>query len=238
MRRAVALFLLSNLTIVTIPSVQAQTNPVEAVRGYQAVLDQQAELDVRDKILQAKKLFRISPKETERKLKHLLLSLDLKTNISSSKRTELVTLIQAEIAVAQAMGQPPIIVVRDPKIVQLNKEQQAALATAQAEAIAIQAAIREIQTYLDSNKYEQAQSKINELGTKYPTNPAVIVLLGQDRAADRVNLSKELVQEQAERTLLALNDVTRSALPPKGDIEYPKNWEELSRETCCIGAKA
>ena len=234
MCRAVVLFLLGNLTI---SSIQAQTDPVETARAYQAVIDQQAEAEVANKIVQAQKLYRLSPLETERKLKHLLLSLDLKTNLSVAKRTELAKVIQTEIARVRAAAQPPAIVVRDPKIARLNQEQQAALATAQAEAVAIQVAIREIETYMSNNKFDQAQRKINELGVKYPTNPAVLVLLGQDRTATRVKLSRELAQEQADRVLLALNDVTRSALPPTGNIEYPENWKELSAQRAALEPK-
>ena len=78
----------------------------------------------------------------------------------------------------------------------------------------------------DANKYADAQVKINELTRKHPNNPAVLALAGQGFVKDRVAEAKELSRQQAERVTLALNDVQRSALPSRGDIEFPKGWKE------------
>jgi hypothetical protein len=56
----------------------------------------------------------------------------------------------------------------------------------------------------------------------------VLALGEKDGFASALAASQQLAKLQSDRVVLALNDVQRSAIPPLGDIEFPKDWKEKS----------
>jgi hypothetical protein len=78
----------------------------------------------------------------------------------------------------------------------------------------------------EAGKATDARRKVAELARRYPSNPAVLVLEGQGALSDRLAEARNLAREQADRFTFALNDVQRSALPAKKDMELAPDWRE------------
>lgn len=186
------------------------------------VAESKAEADATNAIAEADKLAKASVPTAVKSLKNAIFALDKSFDISAEKRASLVKRLEAKIAALEGRPAAPAAVAP-----RLSKEDERKLTeAAKVEAKDVKDGVAEIGKHYDNNKFADAQAKIAELTKKYPNNPAVIVLNGQGYVADRVADARELSRQQAERIAFALNDVDRSALPAKGDIEFPKGWAE------------
>jgi hypothetical protein len=206
-------------------SAQAQVDPLEAAKVRRSIADQRADSQVKEAIQEAEKVAKASPTTAVKALKQTRLELDISADISSDKRKELVSKLDAKIAVLEGRAPLPTV---DPKIAKQKELIAKTLAASQLEAKEVHEGVIEIQKAQDSNNPTKAMSKIAELSRKYPNNPSVILLQGQGTMAERVIEARLLAKEQNERIIYAMNDVARSNLPLKGDLEYPKNWKEIS----------
>jgi hypothetical protein len=201
-------------------SAPGQDSPLDRARALRQVADQKAAADVQNRIEEAERLAKLDPAKAVRRLKDTIRSLDISAEISSERRVELVRQLEAKIAAIE--GRP----VLDPKA-QLTKEAaRKALEAAMAEAKEVREGVAEIEKLHTLNQPAEANKKVAELAQKYPDNPSVLFLTGQMSYGDKLAMAKELAREQGERFVYAMNDVQRSALPPRGDIEFPKDWAE------------
>jgi hypothetical protein len=75
----------------------------------------------------------------------------------------------------------------------------------------------------------QAQKEIDALVKRYPNNPAALILAENLGMNQRVADARMVVAQQQEGYLLAMRSVDKSAIPPKGDIEFdPVRFKEIS----------
>ncbi len=190
--------------------------PAQALRQ---VAEQRAESDANNAVAAADKLARTAPAEAAKVLKRAILTLDKSVEIGSEKRAALVLKLETRLAPLEGKPAPAQVGVRpaaDPKLAE----------AARGEAKEIHDTVVELEKLYRLDKFAEAQAKITGLSRKYPDNPAVLVLAGQGAVADRVAESRRMAKEQGERALFALKDVDRSALPAKGDMEFPAGWKE------------
>lgn len=192
---------------------------IDHAKALRELADSKADADTKNALAEADKLAKASTPGAVRKLKLAILTLDKSVEITSVKRAALVKQLEDKVAVLEGRAPEPA------------KTDKPAAAKKIAEAVSpetkeIRDGLAAVEKLYDANKYADAQVKINELTRKHPNNPAVLALAGQGFVKDRVAEAKELSRQQAERVTLALNDVQRSALPARGDIEFPKGWKE------------
>ena len=199
-------------------SVAQTPSLIEQAKQANRVADTKAEVEIRDTLAEADKLAKSSAPVAVRRLKAAILALDKSPEVTSAKRAALVKQLEDKVAVLEGRAVEP---------------EKAGPVAAKKIAEAVSPETKEIRDSLsaveklyEANKYAEAQAKINELARKHPDNPAVFALGGQGYVKDRLAEAKELSRQQAERVTLALNDVQRSAIPSKGDIEFPKGWKE------------
>ncbi len=204
------------------PVALAQENPLDRAKALRDVAEQKTESDVQAAIQEAEKLARYNAPAAAKRLKDRLLAVNLSTDISETKRDQLSKLLETKIAALE--GKP----VPDPKAQKKKDEQRKVEEAYRLETKDVRETVAEVEKLYELNKVAEAQAKVAMLARKYPNNPSVLFLTGQGSVADKVAVAKELAREQGERFLYAMNDVQRSALPPKGDIEFPKNWKELT----------
>lgn len=88
-----------------------------------------------------------------------------------------------------------------------------------AEAKEVNEAIRDLRKLYSLDRFAEAQARITALARKYPSNPAVLALEGRGLLAERMAQAADLARDQAARNTLALQDVDRSAMPAKSDME-------------------
>ncbi len=189
----------------------------------QRVADQQAETQVREGITNADSFAKLSAAEGVKALKALQAALDLNGNVSGEKRLKLAKDIQDRLAVLEGK---PLPTGPDARLAKLKESQRAALEAALAEAKAVRDGVAEVGRLHEAGKPTEARVKLAALVQKYPANPAVQVLDGQGAMTDRLTESKNLAREQAERFIAVQNDISRSALPARKDMELGAGWKE------------
>jgi hypothetical protein len=222
---AARLLLAAALGAAGVSTATAQGDPLERAKALRRVADQQAEANVRELLRETDKAARVSPSAAIRRLRDTIRGLDLSVEITSEKRQELVTRLQAKIDALEGKTAPVV----DAKLQQKKAAQRKAFEAYLAEAKDVRAAVAEIERLYEAGRVREAQAKEAALGRKYPNNPAVLTLLNQGAIAERVAQARRLAKEQNDRVLFAMNSAAQSALPPKGDVEFPKNWHELSK---------
>lgn len=191
--------------------------------GRQRVADQRAEAQVRDGLKTADLYARTSAAEGVRSLRALLVALDLDGAVSANKRLTLTQQIQDKIALLEGR---PSQAVTDAKLAKLKAEVRAAVEAGLAESKVVKETVAEVAKLYGSGRANEARVKVAALAKRYPTNPAVLVLEGQGALSDRLAEAHNLAREQNDRFTLALNDVQRSALPAKKDMELAPDWKQ------------
>jgi hypothetical protein len=93
-----------------------------------------------------------------------------------------------------------------------------------------QAQVREINSLLKSGRTGEASLKAGELVRLFRGNsPAVGASSRVTATRDQVASNRDLKTETDRRRLGAMRDVEKSALPPTGDYELPKDWKEKTK---------
>jgi hypothetical protein len=213
----------AGLVLSTSTLAVAQTSdPIERVKQLRQIADSKAESEIKNTITEAEKLAKASMPSAVRNLKNAINGLDRSVEISSEKRAELVKQLQDKIAALE--GRAPVIPAVDNS--KPKEDAKKVVEAASAETKELKDGLAAIEKLYELNKFNEAQGKINELARKFPNNPVVIALSGQGFVSDRIAEARELTRQQTERVAIALNDVSGSAIPAKGDIEFPKGWKE------------
>ena len=205
----------------------AQPDPLETQKALRQVADQKTEQNVRESLEQAEKDARVSKTRAIEQLKKLAEAIDLNVQISSKKREELAQLVQTKLAALQGKPLPPQL---DPRAKQQQEKQLKVYEAGKTEAKDVREAVIEVQKLHDTGKYAQASGKIGELAKKYPQNPAVQILAGQGMMGERIIEARLLAHDMNLRNQMALNDVARASLPPKGDMDFPADWVEKTKK--------
>ncbi len=202
--------------------VPAKQDPLERAKALQRFNEQKAESDVKVAIDEAAKLNRSHPEKAAYNLKSARLGLDLRNDLSSAKRDELI--VQLDIAIKGLGQKTPAAAPLDPKIAIQKEENKKAFAQAALEAKDVAEAVTGIAKDFDENRTKDGQRKIAEIAAKYPNNPSVLILKAKGGNAAAIEESRDMSNEQGRRFRIAMLDIDRSALMPIGDIEYPAGW--------------
>lgn len=82
-------------------------------------------------------------------------------------------------------------------------------------------------------KLEEAYQLSASLSRKYGSgssgSPAVISSERSTRFADNLSVMRRIRNERDQRYIRAMREVVRSSMPIDGDIEFPRNWRELTK---------
>ena len=227
MRIAAASF--ATLAMFGLTASAQKPDPIESAKVNQRVADQKADIDVRKAIDDAEKLARAYPEKAAQYLKAAQLNLDTGGGISTETRKTLTASLQAKLAAVQGKPAANSGVKLDPAgpIVKANK--QAVWETYLAESKGVREGLDQIKRFQEANQTAAANKVVAELAAKYPDNPAVITLARKDTLGNNVADAQSFVKMQNERVLLAQNAPLYASLPPKGDIEFPKDWKERTK---------
>jgi hypothetical protein len=199
-------------------------------RRFNEVAIQKIELEVRDGLLAATKLVGTDPAKAIERLQQVKKSLDADTVLVSTRRDALLKQVDERVREAETKQKQLAerAADRDNRAatkskLQLTTERYAA---DQAE---LRRALDRIAALEKIGKTAEAQHAVDELLKKYPAEPVAIALTQSGSMASRIADAKDLLAEQDKRILLAMRDVDKSALPPVGDIEFPKDWKERTK---------
>lgn len=202
----------------------ASAQPADLAQRQQQMrelADQKADAHVRDSIKDAGILAKASGVAAVERLKQLKVGIDTMV-ISKSKRDELFKVIDLAIVSIQNPTAPTV----DSAFGGVKADKAAAEQAMKREASDIASGIAAVTRLNEEGRTREAEIKAAELAQRYPNNPAAFVLVEKGTISERIAESNALAKMQNERILYTFNDVMRSSLPVKGDIEFPKDWNE------------
>jgi hypothetical protein len=204
-------------------------DPLGAAEARQKIADQKAEADVLTAIQEADRTARTNKARAAQVLRAAQNNIDLSGAISGNARKTLTALIQSRLA---ALDEKPVAVVGgakpEPTAATVKADQKTAFEAYTAEIKEVREGVEAVARFQEANRHAEADRTIAALNAKYPNNPAVIALTQKDSFGKAVADSRLFAKMQGERILYAQNDLMRSSLPVKGDIEFPANWKELT----------
>jgi hypothetical protein len=214
-------------------------DPIEAAKLQKSLVEQkaerQAEADVRQAIDNASSLAKGGRTvQAVQTLKSAKASLQLTVGLPNDTRTRLTVLLDAKIAVIEGRTStttptltPPGFKL-DPKGADVKTTKEAAFARDVAEFKDVRQSIDRIADYEARGMTAQAGAEIARLARNYPTNPSVLSLGYTESLKDRLSTAQALYAEAQMRWVKNQENIRISAMPAIRDMEFPKDWKELS----------
>jgi hypothetical protein len=203
-------------------------DPLAEEQAKRKIADQKAETDVRTAIADAERKAKTNPAQAVQLLKAVQSNLDLSAALSGEARRTLTSMLSGKIAQLEGRPLPEATAKTDPLAPAVKHDKKAAFEKSSSELKAVNEGIQRIVKLKQTGLTKDVDREIAALAKSYPNNPAVIRLQEQDAFSSRIEDALEFTRQQDKRITLALNSVAQSSLPAIGDIEFPKNWKEMS----------
>lgn len=220
-RTGLALF--ATLVFATVAVAQApregDKDYLEQVKRLNQIAAQKLEGEVRAAVADATKLSAANPGLAVEQLKKMLAAVEADDKLTPAKREELKRLLNERLRIIQANrpadNKGPVVIGPRAAEVQRNAEQDD-----------INRTLSVISSLKKEGKVEDANRMALDLARKYPNNPAARVAGQQAATSGRVGNENATRQDNSNRYAGAMKDVSGSAVPPKGDVDYPKDWKQ------------
>jgi hypothetical protein len=222
------LAILASLAIGPVALAQTPGDLIDQTRRMQAVAAQQVEADIRTGLSEAARL--TDKVETLNRYKVLLGRTEADKNLPDDRRAALKRVLQdrirlAETAVTQSKDVAPAAKGRT----QFAEGSPAKAGEAvPSDTATIKDGIAKVSALNAQGKQADAQRASAELLKKYPDSVAVQVLNGVSVTAASIDAADKLRIDTEQRSVVAMRDVQKSFMPPKGDLEFGPGWRELS----------
>lgn len=208
---------------------QPKPDPIESAKAAQRIADQKAEIEVKKAIDDADRLARSFPDKAVQYLKAAQTNLDLANGLSNATRTNLTNSLKAKLAAVTGKPVENPGVKLDPNGPIVKAKKDAKWEQYLEEAKAVRDGLALVKKYEEANQTAAAKKLVAELAAKYPDNVSVIVLAQKGNLRDNVAFASEFSDLQQKRIVAVGNDLMRSSLPPTGDVEFPKDWKERTK---------
>jgi hypothetical protein len=219
--------LLVTLAIAAIAADPPSGDLLDQARRMNQVAVLQVEADTKLALRDAERLAAAEPAKAVEKLQQLLATLEADQNLTPERRDTLVRVVKDRIRVAQAATDKAAVAAEEAKargVAEVaRKADDDKLA---AEAAQIKAGLTAIAQLRKDGKTAEANQKVRELYEKHPQDIAVQILNGVNTMTNELAAAVEVRKEKEAGVLHAMRDIDRSAIIPKGDIEFPKDWKE------------
>jgi hypothetical protein len=202
-------------------------DPLAAARAQQKIADQKIGQSVADALRDADRLAKTNPAKAAQILKAAQSDIDLAVGISGDARTKLSASVQAKL---NGTASAPAATVMRPDSDAGKLSRKAAFDKYDAEIKAVKEGLALIERYQEARRYSEAQGMVALLAKQYPDNAAVLALQQKDSISNNVAEAKALTQLHAERYTVAMNSVARSNMPAVNDIEFSKNWKDITEK--------
>ena len=206
---------------------------VDQTKRQQEVAAQKAESDIRASLVAAEKLASADPAKAIELLKSAQAKLEDTTELSEARRSVLKRVFADRIRVAEAMIEQAKQDAKE-KAEKDAKDstQKADDSERRVEEEKIKRDLATIRVLRDSGKTDEANRQADELARRYPNNPAAQATKRITETNERIAEARRLQKEKEARTDKVIgSDITKSATPPKGDIEFPppEQWARLTK---------
>lgn len=209
-------------------SAKAQTQKNDTRDRLAKVSAQKTEADVRAALVKAQNLSARDSAKAAELLQAMLAQLEDNASLTSERREQLAGLLRRRIDALKSGSSEPALNESELQTKIRRFENRKDQEQKDQDDAVLRRKLADILDLEKAGKPAEAKRAAAELAKQYPTHPAVQNSLLTASAFDQLASAREIKREKTERTVAALNDVDRSALPPLGDIEYPKDWKEKS----------
>jgi hypothetical protein len=203
-------------------SLQAQTRPDDFLKRVEAennVARQKLEAVVQETLASAQLLAETSRPRAIDRLRKLLNEIENEPAITPARRQEISNLLNGKI---RQLENPNSIVktVSSGKPRQTTKEKLDFLKGIEKERDEIRRSIDTIAALEKNGSEAQARKEADALVKRFPDNPAALAFEQKATMADLIKEARILLAQQQEGYLLAMRDVDKAMVLPKGDLEY------------------
>jgi hypothetical protein len=206
---------------------------LDQTKRQQEVAAQKAESDIRASLVAAEKLASTVPTKAVQLLKDAQSKLEDTNELSEARRTVLKRVFADRIRVTEAMiDQAKQDAKEKAEKDAKDSTQKADDAERKADEEKIKRDLATIRVLRDAGKTDEANRQADELARRYPNNPAAQASKTISDAKDRIAEARRLEKEKEARTNKVIgSDITKSATPPKDDIEFPppEQWARLTK---------
>jgi hypothetical protein len=198
---------------------------LDQVRNMNDIAAQKIETEVRSTLRATQRLVFSDPAKALERLKQTLAMLQDDTVLSEGRRATLIRVVKDRIRVAQAG--PDTSTPGDSRKAQVASR-QAEQAQDKAGGQSVQKSLENIRKLQQDGKTAEASRQAAELARNNPDNPAAQAASRQAAALDRMAGDRGTRRQQQDRFASTMTDIDRSAIPPAGDVDFPKDWKERS----------
>jgi hypothetical protein len=166
---------------------------------------------------------KLTPDDPDKALEHLrslLTRIESNEALPKDRRQSLAQMLRDRIRIAEA-DKTRDLAARSRTFDRLAREEER-----DAEAQRAQHLFNAIKQLQREGKLGAASAQARDLGGRLPNSPAVKALERTTETGNQVAANRDLQRDKARAASAALQGVDRSAVPPTGDITFPKDWKE------------
>ena len=192
------------------------------------VQSQKVEADTRSALTEAQRLTASDPALALEKLRGALSKLEDDTALTQKRKEMLIRVLKDRIRVTELANRPEEKTER-PDLIQRRQQDQKEI-----EKDEMQRSLDHIRALRKDGKVEEANQSAKELVKKYPTTPAAQAAARTAAAAEFLASSRSIRNDRGQRTTSVSRDVDRSATPPAGDVEFPKDFQERTKNRAAV----
>lgn len=230
-RSGLALVFAANLGLIAVAQDSKNDKQLlEEAKRQQEIATQKAEAELRETL---NKVRSADSAEALALLKQALANIEANTSIRENARSAMAQMLRDRIRIAELApktgGSKPAIPAttikedrNKTKLVDLQKQEE--------ERKQVQAAVKAIDRLVGQQRTQEAEKQAAELVSQFPNNTAARVMGKKSFINARIREANDLLKEQESRISMAMNDITKSSLPPKGNVEFDKeHWRKITR---------
>jgi hypothetical protein len=201
---------------------------LEQVRRRNEVAAQRVEAEVRSAMRAAQRLSATDPAGAVEALKTTLARLETDDTLPDDRRSGLVRAVKDRIRVTESLARraTPRAEPRPQGTPARRSPTDSRLTEGQTLSLSLQA----VRGLLKDGQVAEARRQVEDLARRYPDNPAVLAARRTVSSVDQLGGIRGQRGDSERRLAAAFNDTDRSALPPLGEVEFPKDWADKSEK--------
>jgi hypothetical protein len=184
------------------------------------VQSQKVEADVRSALREATNV--ADPAQALEKLRALQSKLEDDTTLTAKRKETLLRVIKDRIRVTELAGRSE----EKTDTPQPRRKQENGKTADKEE---IQQSLDTIKALRKDGKMEEANRSAKELLQKHPDSPAAQAAARTAEAAETLANLRGLRNDRGQRLSSVSRDIDRSSTPPSGDVEFPKDFRERTK---------
>lgn len=202
---------------------------LDQARRLNTVAAQKLEADIRGALFQAQRLAFNNPDKAVEKLKSALALLEDDTTLPEERKTSLTRAIKNRIESINSGGDAKALTEKEVQASIRKLEDRKENDEKATEGEKIRRALASVVDLQKNGKLAEARKQADELAKLYPNNPAAVNMARTTAAFEQLVSARDIKKDKEKGVLAALRDVDRSSIPPKDDIEFPKDWKERTK---------